>query len=203
MPYAATPPWERFQRHVVHDGISTCWHWSGCTNPHYGSFMLNTKRGQNKRVLAHRYSYQMLVGAIPDGLELDHLCRNKLCVNPAHLRPVTKRENILAIPREIRAKFGKKTHCRNGHEFTPENTLLRPDVRGVWRECRACRKATERRARAKKGMAPRNWISDADKAEMKRLAVNGVRNADIARQFNRSPGVVFRAIHGRHRSKGQ
>ena len=93
---------------------------------------------------AHRVVYEILVGPIPVGLELDHLCRNRACVNPDHLEPVTTRTNLLRgySPWACRAR---QTHCKRGHEFTPENTYGTGDGR---RYCRTCRRAHHRESRA-------------------------------------------------------
>lgn len=125
------PAIERWERLVikVDDG---CWLWTGATQAGgYGRFFGEDR----KAVLVHRWTYEHFVGPIPDGLTIDHLCRNTSCVNPDHLEPVT---------REVNAHRGNpnagKTHCTNGHEFTPENTYVPPKRPGV-RACRACRKA--------------------------------------------------------------
>jgi len=76
-----------------------------------------------KKVLVHRFAYERLIGPIPGGLQLDHLCRNRACVNPAHLEPVTQRENLLR-GEGFAAINARKTHCPRGHEYTPENTYL-------------------------------------------------------------------------------
>jgi len=121
----------------------SCWIWTGA----------HTKRGYGrlfngiKYVSAHRFSFQLLSGPIPDGLELDHLCRNHACVNPDHLEPVSHRENVR------RGVAGDKhralTRCSRGHEFTDSNTLI--TTKG-WRRCRVCaREVWSPRARAKAG----------------------------------------------------
>lgn len=89
---------------------------------------------QGKPELAHRLSYRIFVGPIEKGLVIDHLCRNRACVRPDHLRQVTHQENILAGVGAT-AMHAKKTHCKHGHEFTPENTYRGPKGRG----CRTCR----------------------------------------------------------------
>ena len=103
-----------------------CWPWIGAlTSGGYGSVGLG-----GSVVQAHRVVYRLLVGPIPDGLQLDHLCRVRNCVNPDHLEPVTPQENML------RAKAAtRRTHCKRGHEYTPENTYRADDG---WRACRAC-----------------------------------------------------------------
>jgi hypothetical protein len=84
--------------------------------------------------LAHRVSYELFKGPIPDGLQIDHLCRTTACVNPAHLEAVTQLENARRASAEI-------THCKNGHEYTLETTYR--DRHG-WRSCRVCSAAAAR-----------------------------------------------------------
>ncbi|MEW2071975.1 HNH endonuclease signature motif containing protein [Streptomyces sp. NPDC007346] len=97
--------------------------------------------------LAHRWAFVWANGAdaIPAGTELDHLCRNRSCVAPGHLEAVTHKENVLrgTSPSAICAA---KTRCVNGHEFTAENTLIRPDGS---RKCRTCKRAGDRRRTAR------------------------------------------------------
>ena len=112
-----------------------CWTWTGPTQPNgYGKYRLP---GKPERA-AHRISWEHHHGTpIPEGHQLDHLCRNRLCVNPAHLEPVTASENITRQDHANR----RKTHCPQGHEFTPENTRI--DNRGS-RRCRECDKGRPR-----------------------------------------------------------
>lgn len=121
------------------DRTEDCWLWTGWINKGYGRWCPDVKN--RKTASTHRYAYELLVGPIPDGLTLDHLCRNKACVNPAHLEPVTARENIQRARPHCAAK---STHCRHGHEWTPENTFLH----GNRVRCRECRKVQDRKARA-------------------------------------------------------
>lgn len=118
---------ERFWKFVKK--TDTCWLWIGSTqHGGYGQF-----RDSGKLHAVHRYSYK-LVAEIPDGLTIDHLCKVKTCVNPAHLEPVSMRENVLRSngPAAINAR---KTHCQRGHEYSKENAA----VYGRRRHCRACR----------------------------------------------------------------
>lgn len=115
---------------------STCWIWTGFVGPNgYGSI--------GKRYV-HRLSYEMFVGTIPEKLEIDHLCRNRRCVNPSHLEPVTHKEN------SVRG-FGtsginaRKSSCLRGHEFNRRNTRI--DKNGS-RKCRICHRMRQAARRA-------------------------------------------------------
>jgi hypothetical protein len=96
----------------------------------------------DRALLVHRVTYEALVGPVPDGLVLDHLCRVRHCVNPQHLEPVTNVENIR---RGFRARLGDRTHCAEGHEFTPENTTFQQRRRksgvSLTPICRTCKNA--------------------------------------------------------------
>jgi hypothetical protein len=103
-----------------------CWLWTASTQRGYGAFAVRA----GKLIRAHRFSYELLVGPIPEGLVIDHLCRVRACVNPAHMEVVTMGENTA---RSNRAKT--QTHCKRGHAFSPENTYNRPDGARVCRVC--------------------------------------------------------------------
>lgn len=108
-----------------------CWNWTGHVSGGYGRI----RRPSGRRMQAHRFSYELLTGlVIEDGLHLDHLCRNQLCVNPAHLEPVTPRENLKRgmAPSMVTAR---EEVCVNGHPFIPETVYVRPNGK---RECREC-----------------------------------------------------------------
>lgn len=141
----------QFQRWIVKldDGIlwsrDRCWFWQGAkTRSGYGNFMLT--KTPPKYVAAHRIAYEHYRGPIPEGLHLDHLCRNRSCVNPWHLEPVTNRENA-----QRGARGRMVTHCRNGHPYNEENTMWRKNGR---RGCRACARETMARKRAAGYIAP-------------------------------------------------
>src|ERR1043166_2281264 len=102
------------------------------------------KVGLNGQVLgAHRVAYKLVHGDIPDGLQVNHLCRNRACINPGHLNLVTSRENTMHPRSESITKHNaEKTHCLRGHPFTQENTYRRPGEKE--RECRTCRSGARR-----------------------------------------------------------
>lgn len=122
--------------------IGECWLWHGFIGyKGYGYFSVC-----GNGFLAHRIAYGLTYGSIPDGLTLDHLCRNRACINPTHLEPVTNRENSLrgigpAVTKAIAAaRMAARTYCRNGHAWTPDNTGLRVGERPelIRRFCRVC-----------------------------------------------------------------
>lgn len=130
-------PVERFWEKV--DRTGGCWIWTAAEDGKgYGAFGV----AEGLTVKAHRFAYEDLAGPVPAGLQLDHLCRNRLCVNPDHLEPVTNRENTIRglAPSTNAARLKARTHCKYGHEFTAENTRL---TREGWRDCRACRRQRE------------------------------------------------------------
>lgn len=118
----ARPALERFADKIAL-ASSGCIEWiGGLTLGGYGMFTA-------ERAMAHRWSWEYHVGPIPTDFDIDHLCRNRRCVNPEHLEPVTRQENI-------RRAFADLTHCPSGHEYTETNTYVRPGT--THRKCRTC-----------------------------------------------------------------
>ena len=135
----ARPVLDRFAERVALTD-SGCIEWLGTTNGvGYGQFRLHPDQG-SRRVYAHRYSYEYHVGPIPDGLHLDHLCRNTICVNPEHLEPVTSAVNILRGMSEP-ARNATKTSCLRGHQLSGANLYINPT--DGYRHCRTCTRARE------------------------------------------------------------
>lgn len=127
---------ERFNACVelppIEERTTACWRWVG----HLSASGYGRLHWKGKTLPAHRVSYERFVGAIPEGLQLDHLCRNRWCVNPHHLEPVTPRENTLR-GNTLAAKNAQKTHCPQGHPYTEENTYF---IRTGGRACQTCKK---------------------------------------------------------------
>ena len=134
---------ERFWIKV--DRSDGCWLWTGATsaNPwqRYGSFMPDGRRSGDRRVVvAHRFAYELLVGPIPEGHHVHHVCGQTLCVRPDHLRVVTPAEHRAVSPNHNR----NITHCRRGHLLEGDNVRME----GPRRRCRACKKLMRPRAMA-------------------------------------------------------
>jgi hypothetical protein len=122
---------ERFWSKV--DASGDCWEWTAAKNPSgYGVIMIRSRRKAPYR--AHRVAWELLVGEISDGLQLDHLCRNRACVNPDHLEPVTNAENGYRGSGKAGRSYVRPTRCKHDHVFDEVNTYT---YRGV-RHCRQC-----------------------------------------------------------------
>ena len=108
-----------------------CWLWAGAKSRGYGQAIYS---GRVQYV--HRIVYEALKKPVDRGFELDHLCRNRACVNPLHLEPVSHQTNVVRgeAPMAVKLRHSRRTHCKRGHEFTAENTYQRP----TGRECREC-----------------------------------------------------------------
>lgn len=122
-----------------------CVLWQGHIDRHgYGRVWAGGRMAQ-----AHRWAYEQKYGPISSGLEIDHLCRNRACVNPDHLEVVTKYENW-ARGASLTRINASKTHCEHGHPFDVRNTYIRPNGR---RDCRKCVVERQRRYQERKKAA--------------------------------------------------
>jgi len=145
------PRWhDRIRIGAIPPGLNTpCWIWTGSQNGKgYGKV---SYFGQRHRT--HRFSYELLVGPIPAGLQIDHLCRVRSCMNPQHLEPVTPKIN------QERSARATKTHCAHGHPFSGEN--LRVTYRNGWteRKCRECKRRYRKQYKLRKRLAKRQAVS--------------------------------------------
>ena len=123
------------------DGPSGCWEWMGARNSDgYGNLVFC-----GRWFKAHRFFYEILVGSIDPGLEIDHLCRNRACVNPDHMEQVTHQENIRRGDQTNKGWERNITHCPQGHAYTADNLVKQGESKK--RKCKTCLRERARRHR--------------------------------------------------------
>lgn len=134
---------DRFMAKVIPEALTGCWLWTGAMQHAYGKFRINMRD-----VRAHRVSWEMHIGPIPDGLEVCHHCDTPLCVNPDHLFIGTHYDNMTDCKQKRRFKPHNilKTHCKHGHELSGENLYTYKSGR----YCRECRKVQSRKSKESK-----------------------------------------------------
>lgn len=140
----------RFWSSVSANSAEGCWNWNGPKTFYgYGRLMESIGNGKTKQLMAHRFAYEQIVGKIQDVMTIDHVCRNKLCVNPAHMEVVTRGENsIRSHSRNMVAM--RENCCTNGHKIENENVIK--EIRGNGKErlrCKICSLEREKKRKKK------------------------------------------------------
>lgn len=131
---------DRFEAKICPEPNTGCWLWLGALDPKgYGSFGVDRKTRR-----AHRFAYELYLGPIPQGKELDHKCRVRYCVNPRHLEPVDHRENIM------RGENSTKTHCPHGHIYAGDNLYVYRGKKEGHRKCRRCQRLGKKKIRERR-----------------------------------------------------
>lgn len=136
----------------VHKG-KKCWNWLGGKDTKgYGTFFFESENTYKRYKKAHLISYILTKGPIPNGMLIDHLCKNKSCVNPDHLEAVTSRENSLRATNTIASINASKTHCPVGHPLDGDNLIISKNGHNGARRCKTCKNEKER---ARQKLKPR------------------------------------------------
>jgi hypothetical protein len=157
------PAIERFWDRVMPEPMSGCWLWLGGTTRKarggYGRFAVD-----GVATMAHRFAYEHFVAAIPEDLEIDHLCRNTLCVNPEHMEPVTHLTNVLR-GQSPSARHARQVRCKQGHLLAGDNLIvIQRHTKKSHRACKTCREAARQRERisaapTKDEVAIADWLA--------------------------------------------
>lgn len=135
---------ERLERKSIPEPNSGCWLWLGAvvTGKKSGPYGVTNRTGEQRSILAHRASYEVYIGAIPDKMQIDHTCQNTFCINPEHLEAVTSKEHCR---RTVMRWLGGK--CQRGHLMDVKNTWVEKTGYGHCRRCHADNEARKRAAR--------------------------------------------------------
>ncbi len=163
---------ERLLEFVSPDPFSGCWLWTGAVYASGYAVIGRGRAGTGMRV-AHKAAYEHFVGPVPAGMDLDHLCRLRSCVNPAHLEPVTRRENLrrgigLSAGRFLKSPINTPhTHCLKGHALTPQNSAT--NGQDGKRRCRLCSNAGQRNLNRQKKSAHRQIYAALKRGQIVRL----------------------------------
>lgn len=135
---------QRFLSKIELSPDSSCWLWSGYLKPNgYASMYVNDSA---RKEYAHRVAYELFKCPIPDGMDIDHLCRVRHCVNPDHLEAVTRKVNVGRSPIMGNPRNKNATHCIRGHELSGENLYVKPNGRRICRTCRRLRQKARKEA---------------------------------------------------------
>lgn len=165
---AEYPKGTPFMERIQFEPMSGCWLWDGSRDSKgYGQYR---DPETNRNLRAHRVCYEFNVGPIPDGMELDHKCRNRACVNPDHLEPVSHHVNTLRGigPSAVNAV---KTHCPKGHKYGTDRTRINPNGS---RHCRECDRIAHDEKRRRKGITKRRiGAAECPYGHPKNLRANG------------------------------
>lgn len=186
----SAPVIDRFWALVDKQSADDCWPWLGPLNAKgYGRFAAN-----GSVEMAHRSSVRLSGRDIPSDLEVDHICRNRRCVNPSHLRVVTHRQNLLS-GETIVAANAAKTHCHNGHPLSGANLVLTVGKR-VCKECRRARSEAEYRPTTDRRR--RRHLSSEEAAEIRRRIAAGESHSRIADAMTLSVATISNVRNGKH-----
>lgn len=137
--------WSKVERRGAHE----CWPWLGSINEQgYGQVSINRITWR-----AHRLAVRLDGRKIPPAMVVDHICRNRSCVNPGHLRVVTPKENTLENSEHWSAKYAARDHCSKGHKYTPETSFVKQRGHRSYRVCRICQRGYTRRWRERQALS--------------------------------------------------
>lgn len=142
---------DRFEEKFIVRPGTRCRHWTASRNLGYG--VIGSGGHRHEPLFAHRVSYELYRGPIPKDLVIDHMCRNRACVNPDHLRLLTRGQNVMC-GEGIAARKARATHCPNGHEYTKENVYMH-DSHRIFRTCRRSNDEKRRASRKNKTHTPK------------------------------------------------